>query len=190
VPHRAVARLLFGTDYARFGPDETLLQLAPLAFDASTFEVWGALLHGGRLVLYPGRVPDPGELGRVVDEGGVTTMWLTASLFNAVVDEAPEALRRVRQLLIGGEALSVGHVRRGLERLPGTRITNGYGPTETTTFACCYAIPHRLEAGARSVPIGRPIANTRAYVLDRRMQEAPVGVVGELYLGGPGLARG
>ena len=189
VCHRGVLRLVFGVDYAEFGPEQVFLQLAPVSFDASTLEIWGALLHGGRCALFPGRVPTPRELGDAVEREGVTTLWLTASLFNTVVDERPESLARLSQLLIGGEALSVAHVEKAYERLPATRIINGYGPTESTTFACCHAIQRRL-GDARSIPIGRPIGNTRVYVLDPTMRPVPVGVAGELYIGGDGLGRG
>ena len=190
VTHRGITRLLFGGAYAQLDADQTILQLAPVTFDASTFEIWGALLHGGKCVLYPERVPSPQDLGEIINQQGVTTLWLTASLFNTVIDEAPQALSEVRQLLIGGESLSVPHVRRGLERLPHTEIVNGYGPTESTTFACCYRIPRRLDENIRSIPIGKPIGNTRLYILDRQMIPVPIGVVGEIYIGGDGLARG
>ncbi len=190
VLHRGIVRLLFGGDYARFGPDEVLLHAAPLTFDAATFEIWGALLHGGRCAIHPEGPQSVEELGASVREHGVTTMWLTAALFNLVIDDAAEALSGVRQLLAGGEALSVAHVRRALERLPGTVLINGYGPTEGTTFTCCYRIPHQLPDGIASIPIGRPIANTEVYVLDQRGEPAPSGVPGELYIGGDGVARG
>ncbi|WP_163998570.1 non-ribosomal peptide synthetase, partial [Pyxidicoccus caerfyrddinensis] len=188
VVHRGVARLVRETSYARFSESETFLQLASLSFDASTFELWGPLLNGGRLVVFPAERPTLAAIGEVVRSEGVTTLWLTASLFNTVMDAQPEVLRPLRQLLVGGEALSVPHVRRALEALPGVRLINGYGPTESTTFACCHTI---TEAdGITSIPIGRPIANTEAYVLDRHAQPVPLGVAGELYLGGEGLARG
>ena len=107
-----------------------------------------------------------------------------------MIDEAPEALSEVRQLLIGGEALSVSHVRRALGLLPGTQIINGYGPTESTTFTCCYAIPPRLDENTNSISIGRPIANTKVYLLDSHLSPVPIGISGELYIGGDGLARG
>ncbi|MBA3260828.1 MAG: amino acid adenylation domain-containing protein, partial [Gemmatimonadales bacterium] len=144
VRHRGVVRLVCGAGYASFGADETFLQLAPISFDASTFELWGALTHGARCVLFPGPTPAPQELGAVLQRDRVSTLWLTASLFNTVIDEAPEALSGVRQLLIGGEALSVPHVRRALGWLPATQIINGYGPTESTTFTCCYPVPRHL----------------------------------------------
>ena len=190
VTHRGVLRLVLGADYVELGPRETLLQLAPVSFDASTLELWGALLLGGVCVVYPERVPTTRELGEVLAREKVSTLWLTASLFNVVVDEAPEILAPVRQLLIGGEALSVRHVRKAQQRLPQTRIINGYGPTEGTTFTCCHPIPAELPEGLRSVPIGRPIANTDVYVLDGALEPVAVGVPGELFIGGDGLARG
>lgn len=190
VEQRAVTRLVFGADYITLGPDETLLQLAPVSFDASTLEIWGALLRGGRLVVYEERVVDPQELGATLRETGVTTLWLTSSLYNAVIDQAPDALVGVRQLLTGGEALSVAHVRRGLAQLPTTTLVNGYGPTENTTFTCCFRIPRDLPADAVSVPLGGPIPHTRVYVLDGAGAPVPVGVPGELHVGGDGLARG
>ena len=190
IPHRGVTRLLFGVRYAEFGPHRTFLQLSTVSFDASTFELWGALLHGGRCVLYPGRYPTADALGRVINEHRVDTLWLTGSLFNAIVDERPEILRNIKQLLIGGEALSVPHVKRALELLPATAIVNGYGPTEGTTFTCCYPIPRSLGDAQAAIPIGLPIGNTEVYILDGNQQPVPVGVPGELYIGGAGLARG
>jgi amino acid adenylation domain-containing protein len=188
VPHRAVVRLVVGADYFRGGPDEVFLQLAPVAFDASTFEIWGALLTGARLVIAPPGTLSLEEIGRVVREHGVSTLWLTAGLFHLMVDRGLDDLRGLRQLLAGGDVLSVAHVERVLHELPHCRLRNGYGPTESTTFASC----HPVVTGdpVDSVPIGRPIANTRAYVLDGHMGPVPVGVPGELYLGGLGLARG
>jgi len=190
VPHRAVLRLVCGTEYARMDAGQTFLHLSSISFDASTFELWGPLLHGGRCVLFPDLPPTAHELARLLRGDGVTTVWLTASLFNAVVDEAPEALSSVRQLLIGGEALSVAHVRRAQVVLPDTEIINGYGPTESTTFTCCHPVARGIGADAVSIPIGRPIANTQVYLVDARLNPVPVGVPGELCIGGDGLARG
>jgi amino acid adenylation domain-containing protein/non-ribosomal peptide synthase protein (TIGR01720 family) len=190
VLHRGVLRLLMDVHYVRLGAEETILQLAPVSFDASTFEIWGALLHGGRLVVHSERVPSPGDLAKVIAQQSVSTLWLTASLFNAIIDEAPESLAGLRQLLTGGEALSVPHVRKALKALPSTNLINGYGPTEGTTFTCCHGISPALEEHARSIPIGRPISGTRVYILDERMNPVPVGIPGELYIGGDGLGRG
>lgn len=190
VTHRGVIRLLFGVGYTCFGPSGTFIQLASISFDAATFEIWGALLHGGRCVLFPGNIPTPVALREIIDNQKITTLWLTSSLFNLVMDEIPLALSGVRQLLIGGEALSVAHVRRALKVLPATQIINGYGPTEATTFTCCYPITIPVEQNAVSIPIGRPIANTEVYILGGQLEPLPIGVVGELYVGGDGLARG
>ena len=190
VHHRGVLRLLFGDDYVTLDSEESILHMAPISFDASTFELWGALLHGGRSVLFPDRIPTVATLGLALRTHGITTLWLTSSLYNMVIEEAPEILSGLRQLLIGGEALSLKHVRRGLNLLTCTQIINGYGPTESTTFACCYRIPRPLDDSVRSVPIGRPIGNTEVYLLDRNLQLVPVGVPGEICIGGDGLARG
>ncbi len=190
VLHRGVARLLFGADYVTLGPEERILQLAPLSFDASTFEIFGALLHGGELVIFPEDLPSAGALGKAIAGLGITTAWLNASLFNAIVDEDPGVLSPLSQLLVGGEALSVEHVARARRFLPGTRLVNGYGPTENTTFSCCYEIPGEIDPRAASIPIGRPIAHSRARVLDAGRGLAPGGSVGEIYVGGDGLARG
>jgi len=190
VPHRAIARLLFAVSYLKLGRDQTFLQMAPVSFDASTLEIWGPLLHGGRLVIYPDRLPTAKQLKQTLEDHGVTAAWLTAALFNTLIDEDTGTLAGLQQLIIGGEALSVPHVCKAYEHLPRTQIINGYGPTESTTFTCCYPIPRGLPTDARSVPIGKPIGNTRVYVLDRWMNRVPVGVSGELYIGGDGLALG
>ncbi|HEX5760628.1 MAG TPA: non-ribosomal peptide synthase/polyketide synthase [Thermoanaerobaculia bacterium] len=193
VPHRAVARLVRGADYAELGPEEVFLQLAPVPFDASTLEIWGPLLNGGRLALLaPGRASLE-ELGGAIARHGVTTLWLTAGLFHQMVEAQLGALLGVRQLLAGGDVLAPAQVARVLAAREaaggGGVVINGYGPTENTTFTCC----HRMAAAAEvpaSVPIGRPIANTRVYLLDGGLQPVPVGVAGELYAAGEGLARG
>ena len=190
IPHRGIVRLVCGQRYAAFGPEEVFLHLAPFSFDAATFEIWGALLHGARCVLLPEHASALQQLQGVIREHGITTLWLTASLFNTIVDAAPGSLRGVKQLLVGGEALSVDHVIRAMEMLPGTVVINGYGPTEATTFTCCHRVVPGELTGAGSVPIGLPIANTEVYVLDCYRQPVPVGVPGELYIGGDGLARG
>ncbi len=189
VTHRGVVRLVRGAGYARFGLDEVFLQLAPAAFDAATFEVWGALLNGARLALLPGRAPVLDELGPAVAREGVTTLWLTAGLFHSLIESRPEALRGVSQLLAGGDVLSAPHVRRALSALPGLVLINGYGPTENTTFTACHPM-RDADAVEDPVPIGRPIANTTVYLLDGDLRPVPAGAPGELYTGGDGLSRG
>jgi len=189
VPHRGVVRLVKNTNYASLSSDETLLHLAPLSFDASTFEIWGALLNGGRLALLPPGPPALADIGDAIRRHHVTTLWLTASLFHLMVEERLEDLRPLRQLLAGGDVLSPSHVVRALRGLPGCRLINGYGPTENTTFTCCHTL-HPAEDGSRAIPIGQPIAQTQVYVLDPHRQPVPAGVPGELYAAGDGLARG
>jgi amino acid adenylation domain-containing protein len=189
VENRAVVRLVRNTNFCNFGPEETFLQFAPLSFDASTLEIWGPLLNGGKLVLMPPGAASLEDLGRTVREQRITTLWLTAGLFNVMVEQRLEDLRPIRQLLAGGDVLSAGHVRKVLESFPGIRVINGYGPTENTTFTCC----HVMRAGdsvPESVPIGRPISNTCVYILDENLSPVPMGTPGELFAGGDGVARG
>ncbi len=188
VTQRNVVRLVRGNDFTEQGPDEAWLLLAPLSFDASTLELWGPLLNGGRLVVFPSRVPSLEEIARTVEEQGVTSLWLTAGLFHQMLDTQPAALRRLRHLLAGGDVLSPPHVRRALEE--GIALVNGYGPTEGTTFTCCEPLRNTRETGESTVPIGRPIANTRVHVLGAGEGPVPIGVAGELLAGGEGLARG
>ncbi len=190
IPHRALVRLLFGVDYVRLDEREVLLQAGSTSFDASTFEIWGALLHGGCLVLLPGRTPTPFELGATIEREKVTTLFLTTSLFNAIIDEAPQVLKPLRQLLTGGETGSAAHFVRALEALPQTSLINVYGPTETTTFATTFSAGRAGWNTSAPVPIGKPIGNTQVYILDRRLEPVPLGSAGEIFIGGDGLARG
>lgn len=186
VPHRAVARLVLG-DGAHFGPDEVFLLLAPVSFDASTLELWGPLLNGGRLAVYPSGPIDIDELGAVLDREGVTTLWLTSGFFHRMVDHRMEALGRLRQLLAGGDVLDPVRADRLLREHPAVRLINGYGPTENTTFASCNTITAPVEG---YVPIGRAIAGTRLYVLDAALRPVAPGGRGELWIAGAGLSRG
>lgn len=189
VENRAIVRLVRNTNFCSFGTDEVFLQFAPISFDASTFEIWGALLNGGRLVVMPPQPTSLKDLVGVLRQQKITTLWLTAGLFNLLVEEELEDLHSVRQLLAGGDILSPRHVRTALEKLPSCRVINGYGPTENTTFTCC----HTMYPGGRvpePVPIGRPISNTQVYILDEQLRPVPPGTAGELYAVGDGLARG
>ena len=189
VPHRAVLRLVLGNDFAALGPDQVILQLAPLSFDASTFEVWGALLNGARLAVVADPYPSCEDIGAAIARHRASTLWLTAGLFHLMVDHNLEGLAPLQQLLAGGDVLSPAHVVRALRALPGCRLINGYGPTENTTFSCCYTIP-RDYAGDEPVPIGRAIRQTEALVLDETLRPVATGEPGELCLAGAGLALG
>ncbi|MFF0264305.1 amino acid adenylation domain-containing protein [Kribbella sp. NPDC004536] len=190
IPHRGLLRLVSDADYVRFGPEETVLQLTPTTFDVSGLEIWGALLNGGRVALFPDEPVTPEAIGRAIDKFGVTTAWLTSSLFNVVVDTDVRTLADLRQLLIGGEALSASHVARAAAELPTVRMVNGYGPTECSVLAVCYQIPSDFDATRSAVPIGIPIRETTAYVMDPSGNLCSEGEVGELYLGGLGVGRG
>ena len=190
IEHRSIVRLLFGISYVDLDESKAILQLAPFTFDVSAFEIWGALLHGAKCVLYPGKVPSVRELGELLRTRRVTTVATTAAWFSLIIDEEPQVFSGLRQLIVGGEPLSVSHVRRAWDQLPNVELINGYGPTESTMLTCCYTIRHRPSASVTSIPIGSPIANTECYVLDANLQPVPVGIKGELYVGGAGLARG
>jgi amino acid adenylation domain-containing protein len=189
VTHRGVVRLVTNTKYAKFDSEQVFLQLAPISFDAATLEIWGCLLHGAKLILYPDRNPYLETLGRTIERHQISFLWLTAALFNLIVDENIQALQPVRQLLAGGDVLSIRHVRKVLTTLENCQLINGYGPTENTTFTCCYPI-REIAENSTSISIGKPISNTQVYILDKHLQPLPIGVPGELYIGGDGLARG
>jgi amino acid adenylation domain-containing protein len=191
--HRGVVRLVDGAGYARFGPGQTFLQLAPIAFDASTLEIWGPLLHGGRLVLAPPHAVGLAELARLVERHRITTLWLTSGLFVQMAAEQLPALDGVGQLLTGGEVMKPAAAAAYLARrraLGWGTLIHCYGPTEGTTFTTTVAMAPRWRLAAGAVPIGRPIANARVYVHDPGGRPVPAGVPGELVLGGDGLARG
>jgi amino acid adenylation domain-containing protein/non-ribosomal peptide synthase protein (TIGR01720 family) len=188
VEHRSVMRLVDNAGYAALGPDSVVLHLAPLSFDASTFEIWGPLLNGGRLVVLEPGAPTLEDIGAAIRRHGVNTLWLTAGLFQAMVDEQLEDFAPLRQLLVGGDVVSPAHVARVLAVHPHLTVINGYGPTETTTFAVCHEICADDLANGR-VPIGRPIGNTNVYVQDRHGVLLPPGAPGELLIGGDGIAR-
>ncbi|WP_410586755.1 amino acid adenylation domain-containing protein [Amycolatopsis sp. lyj-23] len=188
VTHRGVARLVRGPDWARFGPSDVFLQLAPVMFDASTIELWAPLANGARLIVLPGPPTRLDEIGPAVHRHGVTVLLLATGLFNQLVTREPDLFGPVRHLLTGGEAASAPHVREVLAKHPGLWFTNGYGPTENTSFTTCWTT-REAPVGDR-VPIGAPIRGTSVAVLDEQLRPVPRGAVGELYTGGAGLARG
>ena len=190
VPQRAVVRLVAAPDYVTLGPATVMGQAATVAFDAATFEIWGAWLHGGRLVVLPGPVVvSPPALGAAVRAAGVTTLFLTTALVHQIGREAPGALAGLDTLLFGGEAVEPRWVA-ALQTAGGPRrIVHVYGPTEVTTFATAYPVAV-VPAGATTLPIGGAIVDTQAYVLDAGGAVVPVGVPGELYSAGAGSRTG
>jgi amino acid adenylation domain-containing protein len=189
VPHRAIVRLVREQNFVSFGPDLCWLQLSNISFDASTLEIWGALLNGGRLVLQAQQKPTLPEICDTIAKHKVTSVWFTVGLFNMLVDEQLDRLRGLKHILTGGDVLSVPHVKKALKALGPNVLINGYGPTENTTFTCCF--PINSEASITdSVPIGFPLNNTTIHVLDEQRNPVPVGRKGELYTGGDGVALG
>ncbi|MET9106699.1 amino acid adenylation domain-containing protein [Streptomyces zhihengii] len=187
--HRNLVSTVSGQSYGRFGVEEVFLQCSPVSWDAFSLEFWGALLHGGVSVLQPGQRPEPALIAELSRRHGVTMLQLSASLFNFLVDEHPEAFETVTVAFTGGEAASPAHVHK-LQRLrPGIEVVNGYGPAESMGFTTTHAIP-RGDAPPALVPVGVPLVNKGAYILDPYLNLCPPGVTGELYLAGEGLAHG
>ncbi|MBB5159488.1 non-ribosomal peptide synthetase [Saccharopolyspora phatthalungensis] len=186
VSHRAIAELAFDGRWTR--PEQVLMH-SPHTFDASTFEMWVPLLRGGSVVIAAQRSLDPAALRRAVTEDGVTCAWLTAGLFRVFAEESPESFRGLRQVWTGGDVVAPHAVAAVLENCPDVVIANGYGPTETTTFATSHTVTRPFEP-RQGVPIGLALDNTRCYVLGPGLQRLPRGAVGELYIAGTGLARG
>src|ERR1043165_3489653 len=187
IVHRGVVRLVKQRKYVSFGPEDVFLHLAPITFDATTLEIWPSLLNGARLVIMPPHPPSLEEVGQAIKQYGVTTVWLTSGFFNLMVDERLEDLKLLHLLMTGGDALSVAHVKKFLAEAGDCRLINGYGPTENTVFTSCATL--EKENVNWSVPIGYPIANTEVYIFDDHQRPVPIGVSGELYTGGEGLAR-
>ncbi|OBQ12654.1 amino acid adenylation domain-containing protein [Anabaena sp. AL09] len=190
VPHRSFIGFMFGVDYIHLDESQSWLQHSSISWDGLTLEMWTPLLYGGRCVLYPEKIPTAEKLTQLIQEQKVNTLWLTSTLFNLMIDTIPQGLLGIKQLLIGGESLSINHVRRALELLPKTKIINGYGPSECTVFICCYPIPQQLAENVHSIPIGKPIGDRTVYILDTHLHRVPIGVPGELYVGGASVARG
>ncbi len=190
ISHRAVLRLVKAANYASLTSGDVFLQIAPVAFDASTFEIWGALLNGARLVLPPTRRPSLKEISEAICRNHVSVLFLTSALFELFVDTHLAELMTVRQLLVGGDVLSVPHAERFLKQARPGQLIHCYGPTENTTFTSFYPLMSGQRFNGGTIPIGRPVSNTQIYVLDGLQQVVPIGVVGEAYLGGDGLMRG
>jgi amino acid adenylation domain-containing protein len=188
--HRGVVRLVRDTDYVQLTPADRVAQASSASFDAATFEIWGALLNGARVVGVPRDAAlVPAALAAALRTSGITTLFLTTALFNAVARELPAAFASLRYLLFGGEAVDPAAVARVLEAGAPRHLLHVYGPTESTTYSTWHPV-QAVPAGAHTVPIGRAVAQTTAFVLDASLRPVPVGAPGELYLGGDGVARG
>jgi amino acid adenylation domain-containing protein len=190
ITHRGVVRLVRGADYLQPRADDRIGHASTPSFDAATWEIWAPLANGGTLVIV-GRddLLSPRRLGEAIRERRITAMFLTTAVFNQVAQEQPQALAPLREVLTGGEAADPAAFRRVLAACPGTRVLHMYGPSESTTYATWHPV-RAVAAEAVSVPIGGPVSNTRTYVVDAALRPVPVGVPGELCIGGPGLSRG
>jgi amino acid adenylation domain-containing protein len=190
VRQRGVSRLVINTNYLAFSPATVIGQVSNIAFDAATFELWGTLLNGGRLeILADDTVLHPERLSAAISERGITALFLTTALFNEIARAKPATWQGLDTLLVGGEAADPATFRLVLASKPPARLVNIYGPTETTTFAAFHEVT-QVPANASSIPVGRPISNTRLYVLDANTRPVAVGCQGELHIGGPGVAQG
>ncbi len=190
VPHHSVVRLVINNGYAHLNLNDCLIHYSNPAFDASTFEIWGALLNGARVVVVPQlTVLDPAAFKKVLLEERVSVLWMSVGLFNQYADALSSVLPRLRYVLVGGDSLDANVIKRVLKASPPERLFNVYGPTECTTFTTTHNI-RAVDNEAVSIPIGGPIANAQVYILDSRLQLLPIGVAGEMYIGGDGVADG
>ncbi|CAJ1314008.1 non-ribosomal peptide synthetase [Paenibacillus nuruki] len=188
IEHRSVIRLVKNTNYIQLDENTKILQTGAVAFDASTFEVWGSLLNGGQLYFIGHHdLLIAEKLKKAIDSYQINTMWLTSPLFNQLSQEDEYLFNGIQTLLIGGDVLSASHINAVLNKNPQLVILNGYGPTENTTFSTIYRITETVES---NIPIGQPISNSTAYVVDQGISLQPVGAWGELIVGGDGIARG
>ncbi|WP_322986209.1 non-ribosomal peptide synthase/polyketide synthase [Streptomyces sp. S584] len=188
--HRAVDRLVRPADYADLREGDVVSHLGSVSFDSTTFDIWATLLNGATLAVGPAGSPSVADISDYLARHRVTVALLPTGLLHQVIDLDVEALSGVRSVLTGGEALSVEHCRTLLDALPGTRLMNGYGPTESITYTHTHPVTREDVDSGRAIPLGRPLARTRAYVLDTALRPVPIGVPGELYIAGDGLARG
>ncbi|MEM4990087.1 amino acid adenylation domain-containing protein [Collimonas sp. H4R21] len=190
VPHRGIKRLVLENGYAAFDAGDRIAFAANPAFDASTVEIWGALLNGGRIVVIDKEIfLDPLHLADALERQGITTLFLTTAVFNQCAAVAPDAFGRLRFLMTGGERCDPAAFARVLEAGKPGHLIHCYGPTEATTYATTYEVSV-ADASQATIPIGRPIAGTQVYLLDAHGEPVPVGVAGEMYIGGAGIARG
>ena len=189
VTHKNVVRLVKNTNYLNFTTDLYIAQVSNIAFDAATFEIWGALLNGARLVITQKEtLLDTHSFAKTLQEQKISTLFLTVALFNQFAKERPAIFQNLDHLLIGGDAVNPATINQVLSHNKNKlkSIINCYGPTENTTFTTYYTV----SSSQMAVPIGKPIANTQCYILDERLNYVPIGVAGELYTSGDGLARG
>lgn len=189
ISHRGVVRLVKNNQYANFGPEETFLNRGSVAFDVSVFEIYGALLNGGKLVVMNTHKPTFYEIATTVKQFGVTTLRVGPDLLNILLEDYSSFLEELKQVFSGGDVLPVWLAQKFKDKLPNTQLINAYGPTENTVNTTCHYVMDE-SFKANSIPIGKPISNDQVYILDNFLQPVPIGVIGELYISGDGISRG
>ena len=190
VPHIGIVRLVKNTNYAQITPEDRFLQVSTFAFDAATMEFWGSLANGGTLYLVSSSdAVNPDALADLLLKHEITILFITTVMFNQLVDNRPDGITKLKSLLTGGEMQSIAHMRKGFKYVQPGVLTHVYGPTENTTYSTYYQV-YTLPEGMMSVPIGYPLANSSVYILDKYLKPVPIGVPGEIYVGGYGLAKG
>ena len=188
VVQKNIIRLVKNTNFLPLSNTTNILQTGAPVFDATTIEIWGALLNGGTLnIVEKETILNAEKLSHSLQKSSINTLWLSSSLFNQLILEKKDMFCGIKYLLVGGDIVSAKHVRLAYENNPGIHIINGYGPTENTTFSTTYEIPPNIS---RNVPIGKPIKNSTAYIFDKNYQLKPIGITGELCVGGEGVALG
>ena len=184
----SVVRLVRNTNYIDLTPDDRILLTGAIVFDATTFEIWGSLLNGGTLYLAEKEtILNPRALGEELLNNNITILWLTSPLFTQIAESRTDIFGSLKYLLVGGDIVSADHINKVRKENPQLKVLNAYGPTENTTFSTTYLIDRDYES---NIPIGKPISNSTTYIFDRYMNMQPIGVVGELYVGGDGLSKG
>jgi len=185
---KSIIRLIRNTNFIELTSEDRLLLTGAIVFDASTFEIWGMLLNGGTLfIVEKDLILDPEALGNELINNGITVLWLTSALFTQIAEQRTDIFSNLKYLLVGGDVLSAPHINKVRNENPNLKVINGYGPTENTTFSTTYLIEKDFES---NIPIGKPISNSTAHVFDKYLNYQPIGVIGELYVGGDGLSTG
>lgn len=188
INQKSVVRLVRNTNYINITPEDRILLTSSIAFDAATFEIWGTLLNGATLyIAEKDTILDPEALGKEIEKNGITILWLTSAFFTLIAEERGDIFGKLKYLLVGGDMLSPVHINKVRKLHQDLKLINCYGPTENTTFSTTYLIEKDYEY---NIPIGKPISNSTTYIFDEYMNYQPVGVIGELYVGGDGVSRG
>ncbi|TNP12929.1 amino acid adenylation domain-containing protein [Bacillus tropicus] len=190
IPHRGVTRLVINNDYAKFNQNDIFLQLASFSFDAAAFELWGALLNGAQLTIIPQEdVLSSKKIAQFILKEQISIALFMVPIFNRIIEDNLAGLKNVRLIFVGGDSPSIPHLRTAKKFLINSTIINAYGPTENSVISACYTIKE-IHSNTKVIPIGRPITHTSIYILDKDMNILPIGIPGEIYLGGRGLALG